>query len=76
MQTSRSPRASISLVGLILSVVVLATSGCASSKPQGAPWLGERWQQINQGLRDGTPLSDRGQEVSRSLDSRFGGPPR
>ena len=76
MQKSRSHRIAISLAGFILAFVALATSGCASSKPQGAPSFAEEWQQIRQGLRDGTPLSSRGQEVSRNLDSRFGGPQR
>ena len=71
MQKIRSHRLARTLAGIVLTIIALATAGCASSKPQGAPSLAEEWQQLRQGLRDGTPLSSRGQEVSRSLDSHF-----
>ncbi len=76
MRKKRSPRAATFWAGLILSAIVLATAGCASSKPQGASSFSEEWQQVqqlNERFRDGTALSDRGQEVSQSLDSHFGG---
>ena len=73
MRKQRSNRVVTSLAGAILSVFALATAGCASSRPEGASSFAEEWQKINQGLRDGTPLTDRGQEIGRSLDSRFEG---
>lgn len=74
MQKRRSHGIAISLGGFVLVIAALASSGCASSKPQGAPSFGEEWRQIREGARDGTALSSRGQEISRSLDSRFEGP--
>ena len=75
MHKKRSDRTLISFAGaVVLSFAALSTSGCASSQPRGATSFAEEWQQIRQGIRDGTALSSRGQEISRSLDSRFDGP--
>ncbi|MCH8923459.1 MAG: hypothetical protein IIA67_09975 [Planctomycetes bacterium] len=74
MQKRRSHRIAISFAGFILAFVALTASGCASSKPQGATSFAADWERIRQGFRDGTPITSRGQEISRSLDSRFGEP--